>query len=84
MSNGRIVPTVYTVFEVKADLINRTKELWLEIDNQPEKALKGILADALRRKFAEKCENIDEAYGMFWKELQNEPYSSTSAVIQFK
>lgn len=84
LSNGRMSAIIYTVFIVVTDSILVKKELWLELENQPEKALKGILADALRRKFAEKCENIDEAYRMFWKELQNKPYSSMNALIQFK
>lgn len=84
LSNGRIRPRIYTVFEVKADMGYRLKELWLEIDDEPESSLKQILADALKRKFAEPCENIDKAYSMFWKELPKKPYDSTSGVTQFK
>lgn len=84
LSNGRIRPRIYTVFEVKSNISSRCKELWLELDDEPESALKQILADALKRKFAEKCENIDDAYHMFWKALPNKPYDSTSGVTQFR
>lgn len=84
LSNGRTRRRIYTVFEVKADVSNRCKELWLELDGEPESALKQILADALKRKFAEKCENIDKAYQLFWRALPIKPYDSTSGVTQFK
>lgn len=84
LSNGRMSAIRYTVFTVVTDSVLVKKELWLELENQPEKALKGILEDALKRKFGEKCENIDEAYKMFWKELQEQPYSSINALIQFR
>ena len=35
-------------------------------------------------KFAEKCENIDEAYQMFWKVLPDKPYSSINGLTQFR
>ncbi len=84
LSNGHMSAIIYTVFTVITDSVLVKKELWLELENQPEKALKGILADALKRKFAEKCENIDEAYQMFWKVLPDKPYSSVDGLTQFR
>ena len=84
LSNGRVSAIIYTVFTVTVDNFSVKKELWLRLENEPEKALKAILADALRRKFGEKCENIDKAYQMFWKALPKKPYDSTSATIQFR
>lgn len=84
LSNGRVSAIIYTVFIVTVDNFPVKKELWLELENQPEKALKSILADALKRKFAEKCENIDEAYQMFWKAIPKKPYSSIDGLTQFR
>ena len=84
LSNGRVSTIVYTVFTVKSDNLNKAKEIWLDIDCEPESALKHILATALKRKYGEPCENVDSVYQQFWKQLPIEPYSSSSGVIQFK
>lgn len=84
LTDGRKRVVIYTVFNVEIGPYSCKKELWLDLEYQPEKALKGILADALKRKFGDTCENIDKAYQMFWKELPNRPYDSESATIQFR
>lgn len=84
LSNGRVSAIMYTVFTVKSDSLRSTKEIWLDIDNEPESSLKRILAEALKRKYGEPCENIDKVYQRFWRELPIKPYDSSGGVTQFK
>lgn len=55
----------YDIFTVTADDLSMA--VYMELSNQPESALKSIIADAIRRKFGSKCDNIDKVYQMVMK-----------------
>lgn len=54
---------IYDVFSVTAE-DGLEIAVYIELQDQPESAVKPVIADAIRRKFGSKCENIDDAYKM--------------------
>ena len=71
-------------FTVTADGI--TREVCVDITQCTYSMVKPILAEALKRKFGDKCENIDEAFQMYWKTLPSKykPFSGENGVTQFR
>lgn len=71
------------VFKVTAD--GTTKTVTVDIWYQPYNAIKPILGDALKRKFGEKCDNLNDAFKLYWAALpdKHKPYTMQSGVIAF-
>lgn len=57
---------IYDVFSITAE-DGLEMAVYMELQDQPESAVKPVVADAIRRKFGSKCENINEVYKMVTK-----------------
>lgn len=68
----------YDVFSVTAE-DGLEMAVYMELQDQPESAIKSVVADAIRRKFGSKCENIDEVYKMV---IKTWPGNRDHSVIQ--
>jgi hypothetical protein len=68
----------YDVFSVTTDE-DSTMAVYMELSDQPESAIKSVVADAIKRKFGIKCDNITEAYQMV---IKTWPGNRDHSVIQ--
>ena len=64
----------YDVFSVE-DIEGTTMAVYVILHDQPSNALKYVIADAIKRKFGSKCENINQVYQMMLKTWPNKDKS---------
>jgi hypothetical protein len=64
----------YDVFSVE-DTEGTTMAVYATLRDQPSNALKYVIADAIRRRFGSKCENMNQVYQMMLKTWPNKDTS---------